>query len=144
MQATRNAPLHHICQKLVQGDAMYIAAGVIELDTTTILAAYHEVDFFTDAYVETVMEATANMLRGPLVEEVDELISAQKNQPFTRHLQEVYFRTPHTHHFICTVPETSSALILVAAVQAERNIVWQVANTTLASIAPHCPPPIRF
>ncbi|MDQ6987759.1 MAG: hypothetical protein Q9M25_08150 [Mariprofundaceae bacterium] len=134
-----NSSLQDICRQLVQNHDAPIAAGVIDLDTATVLAAFHEVAYFTEAYVETLMEASANMFRGPVIEEIDELISAQKNRPFARHMQEVYFRTPHTHHFLCLIPETPAALILVSSIHAPRDTAWQLAQATLAKLRPHCP-----
>ncbi len=139
MRAEVNSRLQDICRQLVQNHQAHIAAGVINLDTATMLAAFHEVAYFTEAYVETVMEASANMFRGPVIEEIDELVSAQQNRAFSRHMQEVYFRTPHTHHFLCLIPETPAALILVSSIQAPRDTAWQLAHAILAELRPHCP-----
>jgi len=136
--------LQKICHGLVHKQAGHIAAGIIDLDTGAMLAAYHEVTYFTDAYVETVMAATATMFRGPVISRIDELVSAQQDKPFGRHLEEIYFRTPGTHHFLCTVPGTPAALIFVTAISIARDKGWKIATDTLSLIAPHCPEAIHI
>lgn len=132
-------PLQKICHDLVHGKPGRIAAGVVGLDTGMMLAAYHEVDYFTDAYVEMLMDASVRMFRGPVISRIDDLISAQQGKAFERHLEEIYFRTPGTHHFLCTVPETSAALIFVTTISLDRALGWKTATDTLPLIIPHCP-----
>ncbi len=138
----KSSALQDICCRLVQQKDSHIAAGVVDLDTAIALATYHEVDYFNDAYVETVMEACVNMFRGPVMEEIDELVSAQRDMPFSRNMKELYFRTPHTHHFLCCPEKTSCVLILVTSIHGERDTAWQMAHDALIKIAPHCPPPL--
>jgi len=135
--------LWKICHDLVHEQPGHIAAGILDLDTGMTLAAYHEVDYFTDAYVEMLMDASAKMFRGPVISRIDDLISAQQGRPFERHLEEIYFRTSRTHHFLCTIPETPAALIFVAAINMDRTLSWKTATDTLPRIAPHCPEPIH-
>jgi len=142
MKSSINPALQAICSRLVKQDNAHIAAGIVDLDTAMVLAAYHEVEYFSDAYVETVMEASVNMFRGPVMEEIDELVSAQRNLPFSRNMEEVYFRTPHTHHFLCIPENTCCLLILVTSIHAGREMGWQLAHKALPEIAPHCPPPL--
>jgi len=142
MKPLINPALQDICCQLVKQEATHIAAGVVDLDTAMVLAAYHEVDYFNDAFVETVMEASVHMFRGPVMEEIDELVSAQRNLPFSRHIEEMYFRTPHTHHFLCIPENTSCLLILVTSIHAKRDTAWQTAHKIMPELAPLCPSPL--
>ena len=136
--------LAEICRLLVSSDAHHLAAGVMNLDTETTLAVYYENDYFTPAYVETLMAASAGMFRGPDVHEVDELMSALRNHPFVHHIREITFQTPQTSHFLCIAPGTSCVLILVASRDADFRETRARVHDSLADIAAHCPPPITF
>ena len=146
MAAETNAdhPLTEICRRLVTSDTHHLAAGVMNLDTETTLAVYYENDYFTPPYVETLMAASAQMFRGPATHEVDELMSALRNQPFVHHIREITFQTPKTCHFLCIAPDTSCVLILVAANDADFGETRTRVHASLADIAAHCPPPITF
>jgi len=144
MRVGEDHPLYKQCRGLLDSDPGNIAVGIINLDTRTILTACHDVAYFSEAYVETVMAATVEMFRGQIIERIDDLISVQQSRSFERHIQEVYFRTPRTHHFLNPIPETSCALILVTGIHADRDAAWETAKTCLPGLAPHCPRPVHF
>jgi len=144
MRLGNDHPLQAICRTLLKQNPGHIAVGLIDLDTATILIAIHDVEYFSEPYVETVMAATARMFRGPTIARIDELISLQQNRAFERHIEEIYFRTPRTHHFLCPVPETSCALILVTGIDCDRDTAWKLTRETLPIVVPLCPPPVTF
>lgn len=137
-------PLQKICVDLVHEQPEHLATGILDMDTGMTLAAYHEVKYFSDVYVEMLMDASVKMFRGPMISRIDDLISAQHGKPFERHLEEMYFRTPGTRHFLHTVPKTHSVLIFVTAIRMSREKGWRTATAALPRIAPHCPEAIHI
>jgi len=121
MRVGKDQPLYTQCRGLLDSDSGNIAVGIINLDTRTILTACHYVAYFSEAYLETVMAATVEMFRGQMIQRIDDLISVQQGRSFERHIEEIYFRTPRTHHFLKPIPETSCALILVTGIHANRD-----------------------
>ncbi|MDQ6965707.1 MAG: hypothetical protein Q9M23_02150, partial [Mariprofundaceae bacterium] len=90
MRLANDHPLQAICRTLLRRNPGHIAVGLIDLDTTAILIAMHEVEYFSEPYIETVMAATARMFRGPTIARIDELISLQQSRAFERHIEEIY------------------------------------------------------
>jgi len=144
MRLANDHPIQTICRTLLKQDPGHMAVGLVDMDTATILIAMHDVEYFSEPYIETLMAAAARMFRGPTIARIDELISLQQNKAFERHIEEIYFRTRRTHHFLCPAPETSCALILVTGIDCDRDIAWKLARETLPKIAPLCPAPVSF
>jgi len=142
MRLANDHPLQAICRTLLNQHPGHMAVGLIDLDTATTLIAMHDVEYLSEPYIETLMAAAARMFRGPTVTRIDELISLQQNKEFERHIEEIYFRTRRTHHFLCPVPDTSCALILVSSMDCDRDIAWKMTRETLPSVAPLCPAPV--
>ncbi len=134
--------LESICRAIVT-QHHYIAAGVVDLETSNKLASYHKVGYFTDAYIEMVSIAAAQMFYSPTITKIEELIAAQRNQPFQRHIEEIYFRTAGTHHFICKVPGKAVVLVVVTPIHADRDSGWDVTKAQLEHIAPYCPDAVK-
>ena len=94
------------------------------------------------AYINMVALSAAELFRGPRIIKVEELLAAQRNQPFQYHIDEYYFHTKGTHHFMMIVPETTMLAVLITPTQNNRENDRQFLLDFLPTIRPHCLAPL--
>jgi len=132
--------------KLAEGLALKakqtIATAMIDLDTFEVMGTWHSVGGFSDAYINMVALSAAELFRGPRVIKIEELLAAQRSHPFQYHIDEYYFHTKGTHHFMMVVPETAMLAVLITPTQNDRENDRQLLLDYLSMIKPHCLAPL--
>jgi len=131
--------MKHLATQMAEKADNTIAVAMINLDTFESLAIWHSVGYFTEAYINMVALAAAELFRGPRIIKVEELISAQRNKPFQYHIDEYYFHTKGTHHFMMLVPKTSIMVVFITPATNDRETDRNSLAEFLPQIQPHCP-----
>lgn len=119
-----------------------VATALIDLDTFEALGIWHSVGYFSEAYINMVALSAAELFRGPRIIKVEELLAAQRNVPFQYHIDEYYFHTKGTHHFMMIVPGTAMLAVLITPTCNDREFDRQLLIDYLPVIKPHCPAPL--
>jgi len=134
--------LEALAKELASKANQTIATALIDLDTFEPLGIWHSVGYFSDAYINMVAISAAELFRGPRIIRVEELISAQRDLPFQYHIDEYYFHTKGTHHYLMIVPETAILAVLIIPAFNDRETGRNVLLDFLPTIKPHCPKPL--
>ena len=79
-----------------------VGAAVVDVDSGLMLAAAHNVPYFTQSYLDAVAAAAVEMIRGKNIRAVEELLSNQRGEEVTSSIQEVQMTTEGTYHFMST------------------------------------------
>jgi len=134
--------MNRLASELAAKAERTIAVAMINLDTFEAMGIWHSVGYFTEAYINMVALAAAELFRGPRIIKVEELISAQRNHQFRYHIDEYYFHTSGTHHFMMLVPETSMMVVFITPAANDRETDRNTLIDFLPSLQPHCPDPL--
>lgn len=134
--------MNRLAAELAEKAEHTVATALIDLDTFEVTGVWHGVGYFTDAYINVVALAAAELFRGSRVIKVEELISAQRNRPFQYHIDEYYFHTKGTHHFMMLVPETSMMAVFITPACNDREKDRSALLEFLPRIQPHSPEPL--
>ncbi|MDX8386909.1 MAG: hypothetical protein R8M46_00040 [Ghiorsea sp.] len=134
--------MEDLAQKLASKANKTIATALIDLDTFEPQGIWHSVGYFSDAYINMVALSAAELFRGPRIIKVEELISAQRDMPFQYHIDEYYFHTKGTHHYLMIVPETAILAVLITPTFNDRETDRNILLDFLPIIKPRCPKPL--
>ena len=128
------------CQQLVGDVSDALGAAVVDLSSGLLLAAHHNVPYFTQSYLDAVAAAAVDMFRGKNVSTVESLLSNQRGTQVTNSIKEVQMSTDHTYHFMSTIPgKDNCLLVLITGRKANLGMGWAALRTSLTNIAPMCP-----
>lgn len=117
-----------------------LGCAVVDLETGLLIAAAHNVPYFTSSYLDAVAAAAVDMLRGKNVRAVESLLSTQRGKKVEKMIQEVQMTTEHTLHFMATIPEKPDALVvLITNRKTNLGMGWSAVRKNLPLIAPLCP-----
>ena len=134
--------MEKLAEELASKAHKTIAVAFIDLDTFEPLAIWHNVGYFSDAYINMVALSAAELFRGPRTIRVEELIAAQRDVPFQYHIDEYYFHTKGTHHYLMIVPKTAVLAVLITPTCNDREHDRDILVNFLPVLQPHCPEPI--
>ena len=134
------ASLNDVLQSVVEDVDGALGCAVVDLESGLLLAAAHNVPYFTTSYLEAVAAAAVDMIRGKNVRAVEALFSTQRGKTITKTIQEVQMTTDNTYHFMATVPEKPDALVvLITSKKANLGMGWSAVRRNLTLVAPLCP-----
>jgi len=117
-----------------------LGCAVVDLDSGLLLAAAHNVPYFTSSYLEAVAAAAVDMLRGKNVRAVESLLSTQRGKPVSKMIKEVQMTTENTLHFMAIIPDKPDALVvLITNKKTNLGMGWSAVRRVMPVLAPLCP-----
>ena len=117
-----------------------LGAAVVDLNTGLLLAAHHNIPYFTQSYVDAVGAAAVEMFRGKNIQSVEKMLSAQRGEEVSHMIQEIQMTTNGTYHFMMIVPGKPDALlILITKKTTNLGMGWVATRKVAAEVAPMCP-----
>ena len=117
-----------------------LGAAVVDLNTGLLLAAHHNIPYFTQSYVDAVGAAAVDMFRGKNVQSVEKMLSAQRGEEVSHMIQEIQMTTSNTFHFMMIVPDKpDTLLILITKKTTNLGMGWTATRKAAAEVAPMCP-----
>lgn len=134
------ADLNGVCQELVNDVSDALGAAVVDLSSGLLLAAHHNVPYFTQSYLDAVAAAAVDMFRGKTISTVEKLLANQRGTQVVNSIKEVQMSTDHTYHFMSIVPGKDDCLmVLITGRKANLGMGWSSLRTALPTVAPLCP-----
>lgn len=134
------ANLDQITQAIVNSVDGALGCAVVDLGSGLLLSVFHKVPYFTQSYLEAVAASAVDMFRGKNVQAVEKLLSNQRGMPVKHSIQEIQMTTAKTFHFMVTVPEKPSALVvLITSKQTNLGMGWAQIRKNLPLITPLVP-----
>lgn len=132
--------LNSQCQSLVSDVNDALGAAVVDLSSGLLLAAHHNVPYFTQSYLDAVAAAAVDMFRGKTITTVEKLLANQRGQPVMNSIREVQMSTEHTYHFMSIVPgKENCLLVLITGRKANLGMGWSSLRSALPNISAGCP-----
>ncbi|WP_166865548.1 MULTISPECIES: hypothetical protein [unclassified Salinibacterium] len=114
--------------------------AVVDLESGLLLAATHNVPYFTQSYLDAVAAAAVDMFRGRTVSAVETLIAQQRGVPPRRLTREIQMTTEHTYHFMLVLPNKPNALVvLITGRRANLGLGWSAVRMAAPQIEPLVP-----
>ena len=134
------ASLDEITHEIFSSTNAALGCAVVDLRSGLLLSIAHQVDEFTQAFVEAAAAAAVDMFRGSTVQDVQALVARQRGTQIENAIQEIQMTTPHTYHFMAVVPHKPTALlVLITHRQTHVGMGWASVRVNLANIAPFIP-----
>ena len=134
------ADLNSLCRDLVGDVSDALGAAVVDLSSGLLLAAHHNVPYFTQSYLDAVAAAAVDMFRGKTINTVEKLLAGQRGTEVKNSIKEVQMSTDHTYHFMSIVPGKENCLmVLITGRKANLGMGWSALRGALPEIAPMCP-----
>lgn len=132
--------LNEALKNLVSDVDGAMACAVVDLDSGLMLAAHHDVPYFSQAYVDAVAASAVDMFRGRTITTVEKLLSAERGKEVSKSLKEVQMTTDGTYHFMTVVTGKPDALlVLITNRSANLGMGWTAVRRANSVIAPLCP-----
>lgn len=117
-----------------------VGAAVVDVDSGLMLAAAHNVPYFTQSYLDAVAAAAVEMIRGRNIRAVEDLLSVQRGQPVTNTIEEVQMTTAGTYHFMSVGKTKKNILtVLITSKKANLGMGWAALRGRLAKIEAAAP-----
>lgn len=136
----KDGGLEKLCETIVRDVDGGLGCAVVDLNSGLLLAAHHNVPYFTQTYVEAVGAAAVDMLRGRGITAVEELLSANRGDEVKNSVQEVQMTTKGTFHFMALVPEKPNCLaVLITDRKANLGAGWSALRVNMEKMTPLCP-----
>lgn len=132
--------LEALCADVVKNVAGALACAVVDLNNGLLIAAHHNVQYFTQTYVEALGAAAVDMVRGRGITNVEELLSSTRGEEVRHTLKEVQMTSSHTHHFMSIIPNKPDCMaVLVTDKKANIGQGWSALRVNMEKMAPLCP-----
>lgn len=132
--------LNSVMQSIINDVEGAVGCAVVDLNTGLMLAAAHNVPYFTQSYLDAVAAAAVDMFRGKNIRNVEKMLSSQRGTTTEKTIQEVQMTTDGTYHFMTIVPEKPDALVvLVTTKKANLGMGWSAVKSAMSEISPMCP-----
>ncbi|TVZ40471.1 hypothetical protein P886_4902 [Alteromonadaceae bacterium 2753L.S.0a.02] len=134
------ADLNSSCAELVSNVTDALGAAVVDLSSGLLLAAHHNVPYFTQSYLDAVAAAAVDMFRGKTITTVEQLLANQRGTAVQQSIKEVQMSTDHTYHFMSVVPgKENCLLVLITGRKANLGMGWSSLRSALPTVATMCP-----
>lgn len=134
------ASLNDVCKEILTSVDGALGCGVIDLNSGLLLGVAHNVPYFTQSYLDAVAAAAVDMVRGKTVKAVEGLLSKTRGVKVENSIKEVQMATDNTYHFIATIPEKpSSMVVLITNKKVNLGMGWAGVRNNLKNIAPLVP-----
>lgn len=132
--------LNSSCADLVSNVNDALGAAVVDLSSGLLLAAHHNVPYFTQSYLDAVAAAAVDMFRGKTITTVEQLLANQRGTAVQNSIKEVQMSTEHTYHFMSVVPgKENCLLVLITGRKANLGMGWSSLRMALPNVAVMCP-----
>lgn len=132
--------LNEALKQLVDDVDGALACAIIDLNSGLMLGSYHDVPYFSQAYVDAVGASAVDMFRGRTITTVEKLLTAERGKEVTKSIKEVQMTTDGTYHFMTVVGGKPDALlVLITSRAANLGMGWTAVRRANATIAPLCP-----
>lgn len=132
--------LEALCANVVKNVTGALACAVVDLNNGLLIAAHHNVQYFTQTYVEALGAAAVDMVRGRGITNVEELLSSTRGEEVRHTLQEVQMTSKMTHHFMSIIPGKPDCMaVLVTDKKANIGQGWSALRVNMEKMAPLCP-----
>jgi len=134
------AKLDDLLQTVVSDVDGALGCAVVDLSSGLLLAAAHNVPYFTSSYLEAVAAAAVDMVRGKNVRAVESLLSGQRGQPVEKTIKEIQMTTDRTYHFMATVKgKEDSLVVLITSKTTNLGMGWAAVRNNMSEIGALCP-----
>lgn len=134
------ANLNEVLQSIVSDVDGALGCAVVDLESGLLLAAAHQIPYFTTSYLEAVAAAAVDMMRGKNVRAIEALFSNQYGKPMSKSIQEVQMSTDNTYHFMAVIPEKPDALVvLITSRKTNLGMGWSTIRRSMPILATLCP-----
>ena len=134
------ADLNSLCKSVVDDVTDALGAAVVDLSSGLLLAAHHNVPYFTQSYLDAVAAAAVDMFRGKTVATVEKLLSGQRGTEVSKTIKEIQMSTDQTYHFMSIVPgKEDCMMVVITGRKANLGMGWSALRSALPKVAPLCP-----
>ena len=134
------AKLDDLLQTVVSDVDGALGCADVDLNSGLLLAAAHNVPYFTSSYLEAVAAAAVDMVRGKKVRAVESLLSGQRGQPIEKTIKEIQMTTDRTYHFMKTVTgKEDNLVVLITSKTTNLGMGWAAVRGKMAAIGELCP-----
>lgn len=134
------AKLDDLLQTVVSDVDGALGCAVVDLNSGLLLAAAHNVPYFTSSYLEAVAAAAVDMLRGKNVRAVESLLSSQRGQAVEKTIKEIQMTTDRTYHFMATVKgKEDNLIVLITSKTTNMGMGWAAVRSNMGEIGALCP-----
>lgn len=133
--------LNEITRAVVDSVDDGLAFAIVDLGSGLLLAAAHNVPYFTTSYLDAVAAASVDMFRGRTVTAVEQLLSQQRGTVASGHMiEEIQMTTAKTYHFMAVMPNKPDTLaVLVTGRRANLGFGWSAVRQAIPQIEPFVP-----
>ncbi|MCW8194791.1 hypothetical protein F6455_08330 [Proteobacteria bacterium 005FR1] len=132
--------LQEIIDDMLKDVDAAVGAAVVDVDSGLMLAAAHNVPYFTQTYLDAVAAAAVEMIRGRNIRAVEELLTAQRGEETTNTIEEVQMTTAGTYHFMSTGKTKKNILtVLITTRRANLGMGWAALRGRLSKIEEAAP-----
>jgi len=129
-----------ILEALVTDTDGGLAAAVVDLESGLLIAAYHNVPYFTQSYIDAVGVAAVDMFRGKTITAVETMMAAQRGEELKYHVKEIQMTTDGTFHFMSVIPDKPNyLLIFVTRTTTSLGAGWMATRNALNEVTAFCP-----
>jgi len=129
-----------ILENLVTETEGGLAAAVVDLESALLIAAYHNVPYFTQSYIDAVGVAAVDMFRGKTITAVETMMAAQRGEELKYHVKEIQMTTDGTFHFMAVIPDKPNyLLIFVTRTTTSLGAGWMATRNALKQVTSFCP-----
>jgi hypothetical protein len=141
IEELKMAKLDDVTRDLVNSVDGALGCAIVDLSSGLILAAYHNVPYFTQTYLEAVAAAAVDMLRGKNVQAVEQLLTGQRGESVEKSILEIQMTTEATYHFMAVIPSKSkdSLLVLITSRKSNLGMGWSNVRRNLPILATMVP-----
>jgi hypothetical protein len=134
------ASLQDVCVNLTKEVPEALGFAVVDISSGLMLAAAHNVPYFTQSYLDAIAAAAVDMFRGKTISNVEKLLSSTRGKEVRNLVQEIQMTTESTFHFMALVPGKPQCLtVLITSKRANLGMGWVSLRKALADITPLCP-----
>lgn len=132
--------LNNALKQLVDEVDGALASAVVDLSSGLMLGVYHNVSYFTQAYVDAVAAAAVAMFRGRTISTIEKVMTAKHGVDMSRSLKEAQVTTEGTYHFMSLVTDKPDALlVMITNRSASVGKGWAALRLANSQISPLCP-----
>ena len=131
------ASTQEVCAQLVDDVSDCLAVGVVDLNTGMLMGVHHTVPYFTQAYLDAVAAATADLFQGQNVTAIEKLFRRSRGQDEDgKHYfnEIVVFSENLLHVFLRSKKHRDQAAVVVCRGSANIGMVLSKSRTSLAEI----------
>ncbi len=134
------ANLDQITQEIHKSVVGALGCAVVDLSSGLLLSVSHNVNYFTQTFVEAAAAAAVDVFKGRNIQAVESLLGNQRGQPLENSIQEIQMTTQNTYHFMSIIPDKpNSLLVLITSKDTSLGMGWASIRVNAPKIAPLVP-----